>query len=116
MSDLKPEEMKAKLEVASLDENINRVDYLMEGSENPGVHALGMKLALTMAKELLEKKEVGTDSGVLVQKWMNEYPESIVEEAIKFSREFLLNPQSIKDELSKRLWEKGNDESTDLEE
>jgi hypothetical protein len=98
------DELRSKLELADIKKNIERVDYLLGQSAMPNAHALGMKLALIMALELKESVPVGQKSGDLVAQWVQEHPESLVEEAIAFARQFLLAPQDLVQELGARLF------------
>ena len=77
-------------EFESLDlyEKISRIEQRLEGKENPKPFELGMLLALKMAVEIREQKELGSESAVLVARWADLYPESVVEEAISNAKEF----------------------------
>jgi hypothetical protein len=96
--------LKEKLEKADIQANLKRVDYLLKESTDVPAHALGMKLALLMAQEIAEGKAPGSDTSAIMAEWTQKHPASIVEEAVHFARQFLLEPQKLVDELSKRLW------------
>jgi hypothetical protein len=92
-----------EFERLDLYEKISRIEKRIEGKQNPKPFELGMLLALKMAVEIREQKELGSESAVLVANWANEYPESVVEEAISNAKEFLLHSTSLVDKIRETL-------------
>jgi len=92
-----------EFENLDLYEKISRIEKRIEGKQNPKPFELGMLLALKMAVEIREQKELGSESAVLVANWANEYPESVVEEAISNAKEFLLHSTSLVDKIRETL-------------
>lgn len=84
-------------------EKVSRIEKRLEGKQNPKPFELGILLALKMAVEIREKKELGSESAILVSKWVEEYPESVVEEAISNAKEFLLHSTSLVDKIRETL-------------
>jgi hypothetical protein len=99
----------SELEKIPLDERITRVENLLKDKESPRPFELGLLLALKMGQEIREKKPLGSESGDLVASWSGKHPESVVEEAIAFAKEFLLNPAKIAEKIKAGL--KGDERS-----
>ena len=99
----------SELEKIPLDERITRVENLLKDKESPRPFELGLLLALKMGQEIREKKPLGSESGDLVASWSGKHPESGVEEAIAFAKEFLLNPAKIAEKIKAGL--KGDERS-----
>ncbi len=97
-------------ENTTLDEKISRIEKMLEGKESPRAFELGMLLALKMAQEIREGKELGSESGQIVVEWTKKFPNSIVEEAIASAKEFLLNPGKLADKIKESLLKKQNTE------
>jgi hypothetical protein len=93
----------SELEKIPLDERITRVENLLKDKESPRPFELGLLLALKMGQEIREKKPLGSESGDLVASWSGKHPESVVEEAIAFAKEFLLNPAKIAEKIKAGL-------------
>ena len=93
----------SELEKIPLDERITRVENLLKDKESPRPFELGLLLALKMGQEIREKKPLGSESGDLVASWSGKHPESVVEEAIAFAKEFLLNPAKIAEKIKEGL-------------
>lgn len=91
------------LEAVGLDDKIARIEKLLEGKEKPRAFELGLLLALKMAKEIREGKELGSDSSYVVVEWTKQHPESIVNEAIAHAKEFLLNPGKLAEKIKESL-------------
>ncbi len=87
----------AELEKIPFEQRIERVEKLLEGKSEPRAFELGLLLALKMGQEIREGKELGSESGDLVASWSGKHPDSVVEEAIAFAKEFLMNPAKIAD-------------------
>ena len=87
----------------TLAEQIERIENLLEGKNCPRAFELSLLLALKMAKELQDGKELGSESGEMVATWTELYPASIVEEAIIGAKEFLLNPSRLADKIKETL-------------
>ncbi len=88
-----------------LEKSIIRIDAMLEINEDPAKVApgLGIRLALGMARELAEKRDIGSQTGAMVKRWTKAYDEHTVEAAIGIAREFLINPGEMKKVLAKRL-------------
>ncbi len=99
----------SELEKIPLDERITRVENLLKDKESPRPFELGLLLALKMGQEIREKKPLGSESGDLVASWSGKHPESVVEEAIAFAKEFLLHPAKIAEKIKAGL--KGDERS-----
>ena len=97
----------SELEKIPLDERITRVENLLKDKESPRPFELGLLLALKMGQEIREKKPLGSESGDLVASWSGKHPESVVEEAIAFAKEFLLHPAKIAEKIKEGLKGKG---------
>jgi hypothetical protein len=108
------EEFRDRLQAAKLEENIQRVDYLLGNSKNINAQGLGIKLALAMTLEISQGQALGSDSSQLVVAWMKEHPESIVEEAIVVARQFLTNPQGLTDAIGKKLFDEDGAQEAEI--
>ena len=97
------EEDLKKSEQSDIQEKIARIEKLLETSETPRPFELGMLLALKMGQEIREQKELGSESGKLVESWVQKYPESLVEEAIATSREFLFNSSMLTKKIKESI-------------
>ena len=64
-------------------------------------------LALKMGQEIREGKELGSVSGDLVASWSGKHPDSVVEEAIAFAKEFLINPAKLAEKIKSNVIAKG---------
>ena len=93
----------AELEKIPYEQRIERVEKLLEGKSEPRAFELGLLLALKMGQEIREGKELGSESGDLVASWSGKHPESVVEEAIAFAKEFLMNPAGIAEKIKAGL-------------
>ena len=89
----------AELENIPFEQRIERVEKLLEGKSEPRAFELGLLLALKMGQELRECKELGSESGDLVASWSGKHPDSVVEEAIAFAKEFLMNPAKLAEKI-----------------
>ena len=89
----------AELENIPYEERVKRVEKLLEGKSEPRAFELGLLLALKMGQEIREGKELGSESGDLVASWNGKHPDSVVEEAIAFAKEFLTNPAKIAEKI-----------------
>ena len=101
----------AELENIPYEQRIERVEKLLEGKSEPRAFELGLLLALKMGQEIREGKELGSESGELVASWNGRHPDSIIEEAIAFAKEFLVNPAKIAEKIKSGMLkknEKGN--------
>ena len=93
----------AELEKIPYEQRIERVEKLLEGKSEPRAFELGLLLALKMGQEIREGKELGSESGDLVASWSGKHPDSVVEEAIAFAKEFLMNPAGIAEKIKAGL-------------
>ena len=88
-----------ELEKIPYEQRIERVEKLLEGKTEPRAFELGLLLALKMGQEIREGKELGSESGDLVASWSGKHPDSVVEEAIAFAKEFLMNPAKLAEKI-----------------
>ena len=93
----------AELENIPYEQRIERVEKLLEGKTEPRAFELGLLLALKMGQEIREGKELGSESGDLVASWSGKHPDSVVEEAIAFAKEFLTNPNGIAEKIKSNV-------------
>ena len=98
----------AELENIPYEKRIERVEKLLEGKSEPRAFELGLLLALKMGQEIREGKELGSESGDLVASWNGRFPESIVEEAIAFAKEFLMNPAKLAEKIKNNVIARSN--------
>ncbi len=89
----------AELENIPYEERVKRVEKLLDGKNEPRAFELGLLLALKMGQEIREGKELGSESGDLVAGWSGKHPDSVIEEAIAFAKEFLTNPAKIAEKI-----------------
>lgn len=92
-----------EFEDLDLYEKVSRIEKRLEEKENPKPFELGMLLALKMAIEIRENKDLGSESAFLVAKWAEQYPESVVEEAITNAKDFLLHSTSLVEKIKETL-------------
>ena len=95
----------AILDADHLPETLKRLDDLISRTENIERlrSGLGMRLALSMAQELKELKDLGTDTGPLVAGWVDRFGQDTVDAAIAIAREFLIRPDELAKEFAARL-------------
>lgn len=104
----------AELEKIPFEQRIERVEKLLEGKNEPRAFELGLLLALKMGQEIREGKELGSESGDLVASWSGKHPDSVVEEAIAFAKEFLMNPAKIADGIKQGVAKQAASADADL--
>lgn len=99
------EPREAYLDADHLPQTLMRLDEMIERTENVEKlrAGLGMRLALSMAQELREHKDLGTDTGELVAGWVERFGQPDVEAAISIAREFLTRPDELAKEFAARL-------------
>ena len=97
----------AELENIPYEQRIERVEKLLEGKTEPRAFELGLLLALKMGQEIREGKELGSESGDLVASWSGKHPDSVVEEAIAFAKEFLMNPAKLAEKIKSGMFAAG---------
>jgi len=88
-----PEEYRKSLETETITEQLARIDTLIASSKEVSAYNLGIKLALVMAQEIKEGKAPGTDSGLIIKEWAENYYPEFLEEVVGYAREFILKPQ-----------------------
>ncbi|WP_407451594.1 hypothetical protein [Fibrobacter sp.] len=98
----------AELENIPFEQRIERVEKLLEGKSEPRAFELGLLLALKMGQEIREGKELGSTSGDLVASWSGKHPDSVVEEAIAFAKEFLMNPAKLAEKIKSNVIARSN--------
>jgi hypothetical protein len=88
-----------------LGETLARLDQLIENTENVERlrGGLGMRLALSMARELQEGKPLGADTSVLVAGWVGRFGQDTVDAAVAIAREFLTRPEELFRNFGSRL-------------
>ncbi len=91
-------------EQASLEEQIYRVEKLLDNDYEPAAHALGLRLALEMAKEIRDQKPLGHESGELILKWRKDFSDHRIDQAIAHARVLLTQPAQLAAELKQRLF------------
>ena len=72
-------------------------------------------LALKMGQEIREGKELGSTSGDLVASWSGKHPDSVVEEAIAFAKEFLMNPAKLAEKIKSGVLSSDNERRSRVE-
>ena len=97
-----------ELEKIPYEQRIERVEKLLEGKMEPRAFELGLLLALKMGQEIREGKELGSESGDLVASWNGKHPDSIIEEAIAFAKEFLMNPAKLAEKIKNNVIARSN--------
>ena len=99
------EAIPAILDAEHLPETLKRLDDLISRTENIERlrSGLGMRLALSMAQELREHKDLGEDTGPLVADWVERFGQDSVDAAIAIAREFLIRPDQLAKEFAARL-------------
>lgn len=95
----------AHLDGDHLPETLARLDELIDrtGNEERRRSGLGMRLALTMAHELSEKRNLGELSGPLVAGWVERFGQDSVDVAVSIAREFLTQPDRLVKEFASRI-------------
>ena len=95
----------AILDADHLPETLKRLDDLISRTENIERlrSGLGMRLALSMAQDLREHKDLGEDTGPLVAEWVERFGQETVDAAIAIAREFLIRPDELAKEFAARL-------------
>jgi hypothetical protein len=95
----------AFLDADHLDETLKRLDELLTRTENVDRlrSGLGMRLALTMAKELRDGKPLGAETAALVAGWTEQHGQESVDMAVSIAREFLTRPDSLVKDFAQRL-------------
>jgi hypothetical protein len=90
---------------ADLDGMLERIDELLDATKDFERFRLGLgiKLALGMARELQLRKPLGSDTAAWVQAWHEEYGEESAEKVVSTAREFLMNPDKLRQVFSDRL-------------
>jgi hypothetical protein len=90
---------------ADLDGMLERIDGLLDATKDFERFRLGLgiKLALGMARELQQKKPLGSDTSAWIQEWQKEYGEESAEKIVSIAREFLMNPDKLRQVFSDRL-------------
>lgn len=99
------EPQMAFLDGDHLPETLKRLDELIDRTENVERlrSGLGMRLALTMAFELREHRNLGELSAALVASWVERFGQDSVDVAVAVAREFLLRPDALTKEFAERL-------------
>jgi hypothetical protein len=95
----------AYLDGDHLPETLQRLDELIDRTEHIERlrSGLGMRLALTIAHELREHRNIGEVSATLVAGWVERFGQDTVDMAVAVAREFLLRPDALAKEFAERL-------------
>lgn len=91
------------LENSSLEDTLKRIQGLVDSVPVPRPLHLGILLALRIALEMRQGKDPGTETAELVAQWSNDYGTEIVDEAVTFTRQFLLKPQELVGRIAAKL-------------
>jgi hypothetical protein len=99
------EAIPAILDAEHLPETLKRLDDLISRTGNIERlrSGLGMRLALSFAQELRDRKPLGTDTAAIVAEWTERYGEDTVNAAVAIAREFLTRPNQLAKEFAMRL-------------
>ena len=95
----------AFLDADHIPETLKRLDELIEQTQSVEKlrAGLGMRLALSMAKELREYKPLGFDTAGLVADWVERFGQETVDAAVGTAREVLTRPDQLAKEFASRL-------------
>lgn len=82
-----------------------RLDLLLRHTQDPArlQAGMGIRLAVGMALEIQEKRDLGEKTGPLVAEWTSRFGSELVEPAIQIAREFLLQPQEMRKAVEAQL-------------
>ena len=105
----------AELQNIPVEERIKRIEKLLDGKESPRAFELGLLLALKMGQEIRDKKPLGSESSELVASWSGKHPDSVVEEAIAFAKEFLMNPAKLAEKIKSGVLSSDNERRSRVE-
>jgi len=88
-----------------LDDALRRIESLMEATQDFEKFSmgLGMRLALGMGKEIRDGKALGSDTAVWIAAWQKDYGSETAEKAVSVAREFLLNPEKLRQAFAEKL-------------
>jgi hypothetical protein len=95
---------RENLESLDLEGQVNRLRDLIQSEQNVSSHALGTLLALEMSLEIKNEIVPGSKTGHIVVEWVKIYGQELVDEAVLYAREFLVNPNKLKKGLENRLF------------
>jgi hypothetical protein len=95
----------AYLDGDHLPETLKRLDELIDRTTDLERlrSGLGMRLALTMAQELQERRNLGEVSTALVAGWVERFGQDSVDTAVAIAREFLTRPDALVKEFASRI-------------
>jgi hypothetical protein len=90
---------------ADLDGMLERIEDLLDETKDFERFRLGLgiKLALGMARELQLRKPLGSETSAWILAWHQEYGEESAEKIVSIAREFLMNPDKLRQVFSDRL-------------
>ena len=97
---------RENLESLDLEGQVNRLRDLIQSEQSVSSHALGTLLALEMSLEIKNEIVPGSKTGHIVVEWVKTYGQGLVDEAVLYAREFLVNPNKLKKGLENRLFVK----------
>ena len=92
-------------EQATLEEQIVRIQKILDNEQRPGPTLLGIRLALEMAVEIRDQKGLGTSSAVLLRDWNVKYPHSSIEESVAVARTLLTKPAEMASAIRQKLFD-----------
>ena len=97
-------EIKGRLESSDLEEILERIDLLIEDEKEIKPHMVGLKIALVIADELKNGKQLGSESGNVILKYKEFLTENELEEAIAYARQFITKPEDLSTKLAEKLF------------
>ncbi|HAO98447.1 MAG TPA: hypothetical protein DCQ83_00185 [Fibrobacteres bacterium] len=97
--------MSERMDAGNLDETLARLDQLIENTQDVERirSGLGMRLALSMARELQAGKPLGSETSALVAGWTERFGKDTVEIAVGVARQFLTRNEELLKDFGTRL-------------
>lgn len=100
-------EILKDMEGSDLNASLQRIESLLAQKDCPKPLHLGIQLALRIAQEMKEGKEPGAETAMLVSTWVERYGAERVDDAVAFARQFLLQPQEVRERIEKKVQSEG---------
>ena len=95
---------RENFENLDIEGQVSRLRDRIQSERNVSSHALGTLLALEMSLEIKNEISPGATTSPIVLEWVGKYGQDIVDEAVLYAREFLVNPTKLKKGLENRLF------------
>lgn len=92
-------------EEATIEEQILRLEMLIQSEKSPGPSLLGVRLALEMGLEIKEQIPLGSKSALLIKDWQAKYSSTAIEECIAIAKTFLLKPNELTAAIRQKLFD-----------